>query len=164
MSAATETVAPRPPRSVRWANTVMTWMLRRGAGPPFLRLLTVDGRISHQPRTTPVAPVTRDGHVWIVAPYGTVAWVRNVRASQRVELRRGREQQSYHARELEPADAVPVLRAYLSMPTERFVRSQFDITSTSSDDAVIADALHHPVFALTPLASSDGGDVGSDGA
>ncbi len=59
---------------------------------------------------------------------------------------------------------MPVLRAYLSMPTARFVRSQFDITSTSSDDAVAADALHHPVFALTPLGSWDGGDVGSDGA
>lgn len=135
----------------------MTWLLRRGRGPGFLRLLTVTGAISGQPRTTPVAPVRRDGQVWIVAPYGVVSWVRNVRAARRLELQRGRESHRYDAREVDATEAVPVLRAYLSMPSARFVRDEFDVTPHSSDDAIAAEAPRHPVFALTPLDEGPGG-------
>ena len=70
MSAATTASAYHPSRARSWTDAIMTWPLRRGRGPGFLRLLTVTGRISGQPRTIPVAPVQRDGQVWIVAPYG----------------------------------------------------------------------------------------------
>jgi hypothetical protein len=36
------------------------------------------------------------------------------------------------------------------MPSERFVRHDFDITAESSDDAIAAEAPRHPVFELTP--------------
>jgi hypothetical protein len=59
------------------ANALMVWVLRHGGGPSFLSLLTVRGRNSGQRRSTPVAPVRRDDDLWVVAPYGPVAWVRS---------------------------------------------------------------------------------------
>jgi deazaflavin-dependent oxidoreductase (nitroreductase family) len=137
-------------RAQRVADTVMGSLLRHGRGPGFMRLLTVTGRITGQPRTTPVVPVRRDGAVWVVSAFGEVAWVRNTRAAGRLDLHRGAERATYVARELSASEAVPVLRAYLSMPSARFVRHDFDITPDSPDDATAAEAARHPVFALTP--------------
>src|SRR5437867_6202425 len=138
-------VATRPSTVRKWANASMAWFLRHGAGPSFLRLLTVTGRTTGRPRSTPVAPVRRDGHVWLVAPYGRVSWVRNLEAATRVELQRGRDRHTYDAREVNEREAVPVLRAYLSMPRAPFVRGEFEITSESSDEAIAAEAARHPV-------------------
>jgi deazaflavin-dependent oxidoreductase (nitroreductase family) len=132
------------------ANAVMTWLLRRGRGPGFIWLLTAPGRVTGVPRTTPVVPVLDGDERWVVAPFGAVGWVRNVRAAGRLELHRGRESHAYEARELEPTEAVPVLRDYLSMRTGRYVRDYFDASASSPDDAIAREAAHHPVFALTP--------------
>jgi deazaflavin-dependent oxidoreductase (nitroreductase family) len=134
----------------RRANAVLTRLLRRGRGPAFMRLLTVRGRVTGRPRTTPVVPVRRDGQVWIVSPFGDVDWVRNLRANGRLELHRGDERTTYEACELDPPAAIPVLRAYLSMPSERFVRRDFEVTSASSDGTIAAEA-DRPVFRLTPV-------------
>jgi deazaflavin-dependent oxidoreductase (nitroreductase family) len=142
----------RPSWSQRWANRVLTQLVRRGRGPAFIRLLTVTGRVTGRPHSTPVVPVQRDEDLWLVSPFGEVGWVCNVRATHRLELRRGGDRTTYEARELDATEAVPVLRTYLSMPSERFVRRDFDITSGSSDEAIAGEAPRHPVFALTPVA------------
>jgi deazaflavin-dependent oxidoreductase (nitroreductase family) len=151
MSATAASAGYHPSRARRAADRVMGWMLRRGRGPRFIWLLTVTGRVSGEPRTTPVVPVRGDGQLWVVSPFGTVAWVRNVRAGGRLDLHRGDDRTTYEARELDAADAVAVLRRYLSMPSERFVRSDFDVTADSTDEAIAAEAARHPVFALTPV-------------
>ena len=137
------------PFKQRLANRMLGRMIRRGKGPDFLWLLTVQGRKTGAPYTTPVAPVRDHGETWLVSPYGEVSWVRNLRAGRHAELRRGIQRTSYHARELEPADATPVLRTYLSMPSARFVRKDFDVTASSTDAEIAAEAPRHPVFALT---------------
>jgi deazaflavin-dependent oxidoreductase (nitroreductase family) len=153
MTRTSRTGVYRPSRTRRLADKVMGWLLRRGLGPGFMRLLTVRGRVTGQPRSTPVVPVRRDGHVWVVSPFGEVGWVRNARAAGRLELRRGADHNVYEIRELGAREAVPVLRAYLSMPSERFVRGDFEVTAASSDEAIAAEASRHPVFALDgPLA------------
>jgi deazaflavin-dependent oxidoreductase (nitroreductase family) len=134
------------------ANRLLSRALRKGRGPTFLRLLTVAGRHTGRPRTTPVAPVFGDEQVWLVSPYGEVDWVRNLRAAGVAQLARGDDRITYDAHELSTADAVDVLRAYLSMPSERFVRKDFDVTSGSSDTAIAEEAPRHPVFVLTPRA------------
>jgi deazaflavin-dependent oxidoreductase (nitroreductase family) len=143
--------ANRPPRFLRWVNARLTRGLERGRAPAFMRLLTVRGRVTGEPHTTPVVPVIRDGAVWVVSPYGDVAWVRNVRQAAQLELRRGAERILYEARELDAREAAPVLRAYLTMPSHWVVRRHFDVTKRSSDDAIAAEADRHPVFALTPV-------------
>jgi len=110
----------------------------------------VQGRRTGQPHATPVVPVERDGRLWLVSPFGEVSWVRNVRAGSDVELSRGGDRRRFRAQELAAPHAVPVLRTYLSMPSERFVRKDFDVTARSSDAEIEAEAARHPVFALTP--------------
>ncbi|HEV7721333.1 MAG TPA: nitroreductase family deazaflavin-dependent oxidoreductase [Iamia sp.] len=144
-------VADRPPRALRIANRMLPRMIIRGKGPSFLHLVTVAGRRRGEPHTTPLAAVEEDGHVWLVSAYGDVAWVRNVRAAGELELARGADQVRYAAHELDGPDAVPVLRTYLSMPSERFVRSHFAVDADSTTEAILAEAPRHPVFALTPV-------------
>jgi deazaflavin-dependent oxidoreductase (nitroreductase family) len=139
----------RPSFRQRIADRVLGRMVGRGKGPDFLWLLTVQGRRTGEPHTTPIAPVRQDDRTWLVSPYGEVNWVRNARANGHAELRRGEQHTTYRAHELDTPDAVPVLREYLSMPSAKFVRKDFDITAGSSDTEIAAEAPRHPVFALT---------------
>ena len=144
----------KPGFGQKMANKLLTSQLRKGRGPGFMRLLTVHGRKTGEPYSTPVVPVGSvdddDGH-WLVSPFGEVGWVRNVRATGQVTLTRG-ESQTFTATELAPADAAPVLRRYLGLkPASRFVKAYFDVRPDSSDDAFAAEAPRHPVFALTSV-------------
>lgn len=130
---------------------MLTRVLRKGRGPSFMRLLTVDGRVTGKSRTTPVVPVLDGDRTWVVSPFGEVAWVRNARATGQVGLQRGDEHTTYAVRELDAGEAVPVLRRYLSMPSRFFVRRHFDVRAKSPDVAIAAEADRHPVFELTPV-------------
>ena len=144
----------RPTAGDRLANAVIGSLLRVGLGPSFLRLLTVTGRTTGQPSTTPVVPVQTDRGRWLVAPYGEVGWVRNARAAGRVTLRRGRTSETLTVTEVSPEEAVPVLREYLALrPVRQRVQPYFDVTPESSDEEFAADAAHHPVFELRALAA-----------
>ncbi len=136
----------------RLANAALGFLLRGGAGPKFMRLLTVAGRRTGQPRSTPVVPVQTDRGRWLVAPFGEVGWVRNARAAGQATLSRGRSSETLAVTEVEAREAIPVLREYLALkPAGRYVRACFDVEPDSSDEAFAADAPHHPVFELHPL-------------
>ncbi len=138
----------------RVANAVLGSLLRVGLGPNFMRLLTVTGRKTGQPHTTPVVPVQTDEGRWLVAPYGEVDWVRNARAAGAVTLRRGKVSETLAVTEVSPEEAVPVLRGYLARkPVRQRVQPYFDVTPESSDEEFAADAAHHPVFELRALAA-----------
>ena len=48
----------------------------------FNGLITIPGRVTGVPRTTPVAIIVDDaGRRWVWAPWGDVGWVRNLRAA-----------------------------------------------------------------------------------
>ena len=147
----TATATWTPSMRQRVANRVLGFLVRRGRGPDFMYLLTVTGRRTGEPHTTPVVPVRQDGTVWLVSPFGEVGWVRNVRAVGRLDLHRGGERVTYAARELDATEAVGVIRTYLSMPSERFVRDDFEVTRGSTDEAIAAEAPRHPTFALDPV-------------
>src|SRR5579875_1042991 len=97
----------------RFGNTVTAAMIRLGIAPAGMYLLTVRGRKSGLPRTVPVNLIQHQGHRWLVAPYGEVAWVRNARAAGEVELRRGSTAERAQVREVSAGEAAPVLRSYL---------------------------------------------------
>lgn len=132
----------------RFGNTMSAAMIRLGIGPAGMHLLTVRGRKSGLPRTTPVNLITCQGRRWLVAPYGEVAWVRNVRAAGEVELRRAGTAEHCLAREAAAGEAVPVLRSYLRQ-LRLLVGPYFDVTPSSPDAAFAAEAPRHPVFLLT---------------
>ena len=103
-------------RMFRVANTVGVWLYRRSGGRvggtvqggmPVL-LLTVRGRHSGQPRTTPVAYLERDPS-WMVC--GSAAgspsepqWFRNLRATDRASVERGRDRYDVDVRVLAGAE------------------------------------------------------------
>ena len=140
----------RPSIGSRLANRLLTRLLRAGRGPSFMRLLTVVGRRSGRDYTTPVVPVVTDRGRWLVSPYGEVSWVRNARAAGTVTLSRGQVAETLVVTELDAEQAAPVLRTYLAMkPAGRFIRAYFEVTPDSSDDELVRDAPHHPVFELS---------------
>jgi deazaflavin-dependent oxidoreductase (nitroreductase family) len=132
----------------RFGNLVTARMIKAGLGPAGLHLLTVRGRTTGLPRTTPVNLIDYDGQRWLVAPYGNVGWVRNARAAGRVELRRGRTIQQAGVREAVPGEAVPVLRSYLRR-LRLVVGPYFDVGPADPDAAFAAEAPRHPVFLIT---------------
>ena len=132
----------------RVGNSVMTVLLRAGVGPKSTYLMTTVGRRSGQPRTTPVTLIEDDTDRWLVAPYGPVSWVHNVRANPTVELRRGRHRQRLRAREVAATVAGPVLRRYVRAIA--ITRPFFDVGPNDPDVAFVDDAAKHPVFELKP--------------
>jgi deazaflavin-dependent oxidoreductase (nitroreductase family) len=140
---------PRPYRKSyrrRGLNALVRPLARLGLTGPRTHLLTVPGRRSGRPWSTPVS-IVRDGdRRWLVAPYGDRNWVKNARAAGWVELRRGRRRERLEIRELSAAEAVPVLRRYyeLGLVTRPF----FDVDLSSPDAAWLAEAPRHPVFLL----------------
>jgi hypothetical protein len=62
-------------------NALITTLLRAGVKMGTTSLLTVRGRKSGQPQTVPVVLVEQEGKRFLVAPYGVVQWVRNIRAA-----------------------------------------------------------------------------------
>ena len=69
------------PSFVRIFNPIARRILNRGPllGPN--ALITIRGRKSGLPRTTPVALVDIDGRRWVIGTFGEVNWVRNLRAA-----------------------------------------------------------------------------------
>jgi deazaflavin-dependent oxidoreductase (nitroreductase family) len=137
-----------------------TWIIKRllRAGVPMgpMILLTVRGRTTGQPRTTPVDLLERNGRRWLVATHGGVRsnWVRNLRAAGEGILTRGRRRQAVTAVELSPEAAGPVLKEVLgprlASPVGGLVlRRTLDVAPDASLDDFIEEARRHPVFELS---------------
>ncbi|MFN2233902.1 MAG: nitroreductase/quinone reductase family protein, partial [Anaerolineales bacterium] len=62
---------------VRFVNRMMARMIRWNIAPPRTYLMTVLGRKTGKPYSTPVTLVEKDGKRWLVSPYGEVNWVKN---------------------------------------------------------------------------------------
>jgi F420H(2)-dependent quinone reductase len=74
---------------VRLTNRVVTMLLRLGVPLGAVCLLTVPGRRSHMPRTTPVATFTFEGERYLMQGYRGADWVANARAAGQGLLGRG---------------------------------------------------------------------------
>jgi deazaflavin-dependent oxidoreductase (nitroreductase family) len=142
--------ATRPYRKSVWRralNALVRPLARLGLTGPRTHLLTVPGRITGKPWSTPVSIVRRGDERWLVAPYGDRNWVKNARAAGWVELRRGRRRERLTVGELEPEAAVPVLREYYRQA--HVTRPFFGVSLDSSEAEWLAEAPRHPVFLLT---------------
>jgi len=129
---------------------LLTALLRAGVTMGTTSLLTVHGRKSGQPHTVPVVLVEQNGQRWLVAPYGVVQWVRNIRAAGTATLTRGRRSETISVTELPAQEAAPVLKQYLSHVSGG-VRSYFDATKDSPLEAFEREAPRHPVFQIAAV-------------
>jgi len=137
---------------------LLTALLRAGVKMGTTSLLTVRGRKSGQPHTVPVVLVEQDGQRWLVAPYGVVQWVRNIRAAGKATLTRGRRSETISVTELPAQEAAPVLKQYLSHVSGG-VRSYFDARKDSPLEAFEREAPRHPVFQITTVEKPSGRTV-----
>jgi deazaflavin-dependent oxidoreductase (nitroreductase family) len=123
-------------------------MLRRGLRIGSQHLLTISGRRSGLPRSTPVSIATVDGERYIVAAFSDAAWVANARAAGQGTLARGRHAEHVSLLELPVEERAPVLRAFLDQ-----VRGGVRFFGTRSTDEVVAAAAAYPVFRVVPEAA-----------
>jgi deazaflavin-dependent oxidoreductase (nitroreductase family) len=107
----------KPPWWLKPANKVFIQLSRLGLsfGGESPVVLTVPGRKSGTPRSTPVTPMTVDGKRYVVGGFPGADWVRNVRAAGEVTLSRGRSHERVRTVELSAEEARPLLRVW---PTE----------------------------------------------
>lgn len=130
-------------------NRVVAWLTRHGISLMGSRVLTVPGRRTGTPHSTPVNLLTLDGERYLVAPRGTTAWVRNVRVSGTAELAVGRRVEQVVVSEVPVGERVPVIRQYLvtwGWEVGRFVEG---LTKGSTDAEIAAVAAGFPVFRVT---------------
>ncbi len=145
--------APPVPRWVQAFSPILKRILSAGLPLGPNALVTIRGRTSGEPRTTPRAVIDVDGRRWIWAPWGTAQWVRNLRvAGQATITVRGRAE-TVRAIELDAAQRVEFFRDVLgpmarSMPFGvQFVRivDQVDVHDP------VAAAEGRAVFELLPV-------------
>jgi deazaflavin-dependent oxidoreductase (nitroreductase family) len=144
------------PTLIRFSNPLTRRLLRIGVpmGPNVL--LTVRGRTSGLPRTAPVAIADIGGRRWVIAAYGDVHWVRNLRAAGEGMIRENGRDQRVVARELDEAGAtdfygalLPAYIAELPAVGRFFIRLLFRLAGPEVLNDPIRAAARHPVFELS---------------
>jgi hypothetical protein len=134
----------------RVMNPMVAFMTRHGVSLAGSSVLGVPGRTSGEMRTTPVNPLTLEGTRYLLAARGHTQWVRNLRVSGWAELSVGRRTERVTAREItDPAEIVPVLRAYLKVWAWEVGAFFQGVGADATDDELAAIAPQHPVFVIT---------------
>src|SRR5256886_11724422 len=103
----------RIPRGMPFFNRIARLLLGAGVPLAFNRLVTIRGRKSGLPRTTPLAVIEVSGRRWVWAPWGEVEWVRNLRAAGRATITVRRRTEEVRATELDPIQRVAFFRDVL---------------------------------------------------
>lgn len=152
---------------LRLVNPLVRRMVAAGlpTGAPNI-LLTVRGRRSGRPRTTPLGMLELDGRRFVQASYGEGGWVRNLRAAgEAIITDRGRHE-PVQAVELPPNEAGAILRRALEPYTRsRVLRAvlgpfrppigvlwRYRIRIDDTPEEYVAEARRHPLFELRPRA------------
>lgn len=127
-------------------NNMVTGRIIKGKAADNMVLLTTHGRKSGLERTTPVTLVSRGGFRYLVAPYGDVGWVHNLRASGLAELSRAGSKEEISVEELGVEAAAPVLKQYVQ--EVKVVRPYFDADHDAPESEFVIEASTHPVFKI----------------
>jgi deazaflavin-dependent oxidoreductase (nitroreductase family) len=121
-------------------------------------LLTVRGRKSGMPRSTPVALVEVGGRRWIIGTFGEVDWVRNLRAARQATITRKRRDEPVQATELSPTQGAAFFRDVLipyatRLPVGRLLLRFLGAGDIETDPE--GAARRRPVFELRPANAAD---------
>lgn len=145
---------PLPPWWLKPFNKVFIAMSKLGLsfggeGPV---VLTVPGRKSGKPRTTPVTPLAVNGKRYVVEGFPGADWALNARAAGKATLQRGRHTEQVNVVELSSEDARPVLRAFpTQVPTGvRFMKNA-GLVKEGTADEFEALAGRRAVFRFDPI-------------
>jgi deazaflavin-dependent oxidoreductase (nitroreductase family) len=119
----------------------------------FTGLITVRGRRSGLPRTTPVPIIEVSGRRWVWCPWGDVQWVRNGRAASRATITVRRREQDVAATELDATQRVGFFRDVMALLALRFPFGFLFIWIVDGVDLndPVAAADGRRIFELLPL-------------
>ncbi len=138
--------------TMRIGTAILRTLLRARLPLGPLALLSVRGRKTGNIYTTPVALVKRDGQWWLVAAFGEVNWVRNLRASGAASLIFQGRNERINVIEVESVEAAPVLKQFLmKFHIVPFIPPYFQTTPESPLDDFEREAPHHPVFRISGI-------------
>jgi deazaflavin-dependent oxidoreductase (nitroreductase family) len=156
----------RVPRSVPLFNPILKFLLGVGVPLGFNGLVTIRGRKSGVPRTTPLAIIEASGRRWVWSPWGEVQWVRNLRAAGRARITVRRRSEDVRATELDESQRVAFFRDVLG-PVARGI--PFGIQFIRIVDGVdlrdpVAAAEGRRVFELHPMLVQAGAEQARDPA
>jgi deazaflavin-dependent oxidoreductase (nitroreductase family) len=155
----------RVPTLVPVFNRVARRVLRLGAFMGPNALLTVRGRRTGEPRTTPVAVVEVDGRRWIIGTFGPVNWVRNLRAAGEGALAVGRRTERVRAVELERGEAESFFADVVGPRVGGTAFGRWMLRSVLHAGEILDEpgraAERRPVFELHPVESVHPSPVGS---
>jgi deazaflavin-dependent oxidoreductase (nitroreductase family) len=114
-------------------------------------ILTIPGRKTGRPRSTPVSVVTLNGERYIVSGEA-LSWVKNARAAGWADLARARRHERVTLTELPSDKRGPILRAFWhQVPDGRpFIARLFGLAPDATADDFEAAAARCPVFRLDP--------------
>jgi deazaflavin-dependent oxidoreductase (nitroreductase family) len=110
-------------------------------------LLTVPGRKSGVPRTTPITIIEHAGRRYVQSPFGEVDWVRNLRAAGSGTLTRGRQVETVTAVEQTDEQTALILREALKLAPS-MIRSYYDVSPDAPLADFVREAGRHPCFEL----------------
>lgn len=132
---------------LRVVSTIVTALLRLGLPVGPSALLSVRGRRSGKMYTIPVALVENSGTSFLVAAFGEVNWVRNLRAAGQAHLTRRRRTETIGVVELGVKEAAPILKQFLKESQRvSLIKPYFHVTPHSSLADFEREAAYHPVF------------------
>jgi deazaflavin-dependent oxidoreductase (nitroreductase family) len=144
----TETRYLKPAKSTNLFNELVAKLTKMGVSVLGSRVLTVVGRKSGEPRSTPVNLLTIDGVDYLVAARGETQWVRNLRVAGQGQLRVGRRDETFTYRELADDEKPAILRAYLKR--WKFEVSAFfeGVDAKATEEKLREIAPGYPVFEI----------------
>jgi deazaflavin-dependent oxidoreductase (nitroreductase family) len=139
------------PRWLPAANRVVRALSRLGVRLGTIHVLTVPGRSSGAPRSTPVSRLTVAGRQYVIAGLPEADWARNARAAGRGELAYGRRRTRVTITEVtEPAEKREVVRAFpVEVPHGVAFFVQLGLVTAADPDQFGAIADRVAVFRLS---------------
>ena len=150
---AAETLRGPVPRRVLFFGAILKFLMNAGIPLGVNQLVTIRGRKSGLPRTTPLAVIPFGGRRWVWSPWGESQWVRNLRATGRATIATRGRTEEVTATELDPTERLAYFRDVLTP----FARSiPFGVLFIRIADGVdlndpVAAADGRRVFELRPV-------------
>ena len=149
----------RAPARTKVLNPITTTLMRLGLRPdPRMALLTIRACKTGRDRTVPMGVFDRDGRKYIVAAFGEVNWVLNLRAAGAATITQGNHRATYAAEQVQGEEAALVLRdclaAYLPSPLAGpMLHQRISVNADAPLEALAVEARRTPVFRLTEMSA-----------
>jgi deazaflavin-dependent oxidoreductase (nitroreductase family) len=144
----------KPPFWLKPMNKVFMFMLRLGlpiSGKEGPVVLTVPGRRSGQPRSTPITPMYVGDLRYVVAGFPGADWERNARAADTATLTAGKTSETVRMVELSADEARPLLRQFPTLvPTGVSFMKRSGLVTEGTPDEFEALAGRCAVFRFDP--------------